>query len=215
MTTPAMFAALTEENVQRYARLHEVTADLEALKAEHATLLAERTNPPPVRADGLIGEPPPRHEIQETVLNNLRKIFAARDQFQLENGRAPRSVEELVGAGAYIKRLVPFDGEDYAALPLNEGVLIVTTLSGITVQYGDGTGENATTQIDYPPEIARVKSILTAIRPAARAAFEAYRLAHQGKDPESTEAVAPYFTNPQDRALYLEYLEARRAARGQ
>lgn len=211
---PTASRPLAETNRRLASEVERVAADLRALQTENARLRAESAARVAIRADGLMGDPLPRHEIQESILKNLKKIRTARDQFQMEHGRAPASLGEIVGGNGYFKRLVTVDGEDYASLSLEPGrVLAVTSLSGITVKYGDGTGDDATTQVDYPPKIARVKAIVAALKPAAQAAFEAYRLANQGKSPEDTNALLPFFATPQDRALYLEYLEANRAAK--
>ena len=210
---PVAFLALAETKRHLDAKVQRARSDLDELKAENARLLAEAVNFRLARADGLIGDPPPRHEIQESILKNLKKIMEARDQFQLEHGRAPTSIEEIVGIDRYFKRLVPADGEDYASLSLEQDrVLVVTTLSGITVKYGDGTGDDATTQVEYPPEMARVKALAAALRPAARVAYEAYRMANQGKDPDDADALLPFFATPQDRAAYLEFHEANKVA---
>ena len=210
---PALSDTIAATNRRLTTEVQRMTADLATLQTDHDRLLAERANLPPARADGLIGIPLPRHEIQESVLKNLEKISVARDQFQLEHGRAPLSIEEIVGVDGYFKRLAPVDGEDYTQLSMEEGrVLVVTTLSGNTVKYGDGTGDDATTQVEYPPELAQKKALLAALRPSARAAYEAYRLANHGKDPEDTDALLPFFSTSEGRALYLEFIELNKAA---
>jgi hypothetical protein len=42
------------------------------------------------------------------------------------------------------------------------------------------------------------------------AAYEAYRLANQGKDPDGSNALLPFFATPQQGADYLEFLEAHK-----
>lgn len=207
---------LAEANWRLNADVQRATAKFEALQAEHDRLLDERANASVARADGMIGVPFPRHMIQETILNNLKKLAAARDQFQQEHGRAPTSIEEIVRADGYLKRLTPFDGEDYTSLSMEQGrMLVVTTLSGVTVQYGEGTGDNATTRIDYPPAIARMKAAAAVVRPAAKAAYEAYRMANGGKDPDDFDKLMPFFATPQQRADFMEFREAQKAAKGQ
>jgi hypothetical protein len=76
--------------------------------------------------------------IRKAVLNNLRMIGAAADQFYLENGKSQTTLAELVGPDPtkYIKELRNVDGEDYGTLVLRQGVnLSVTTASGVTVSY--------------------------------------------------------------------------------
>jgi hypothetical protein len=74
--------------------------------------------------------------IRKAVLNNLRMIAAASDQFYLENGKSQTTLAEIVGPTKYIKELRSADGEDYGRLVLRQGVnLSVTTASGVTVSY--------------------------------------------------------------------------------
>jgi len=75
--------------------------------------------------------------IRKAVLNNLRMIAAASDQFYLENGTNQTTLAQLVGPTKYIKELRSVDGENYGTLVLRQGVnLSVTTTSGVTVNYG-------------------------------------------------------------------------------
>jgi hypothetical protein len=86
------------------------------------------------KATGLT--PEERAQQQKAVLNNLRQIGAAADQFFLENGKTSVTIAELVGPDKYIKELKAVDGEDYSRLELKPGKdLVVTTASGVTVSY--------------------------------------------------------------------------------
>jgi hypothetical protein len=79
-------------------------------------------------------EPPP--EIKKKVLNNLRQLAAAADQFYLETGRTSTSFDELVGATKYVKRINPVDGETYTAITFSRGKsLQVTTSQGYVIAY--------------------------------------------------------------------------------
>jgi hypothetical protein len=206
-----LLGALSAENERLKAEVHLMNAALDDLKADNAKLAAESPEPapPPARADGLIGEPLPRHEIQRSILNNLRTVMAAKDQFQLEYGRAPSSIDEIVGAQAYVKRLVPVDGEDYTSLSMQRDTLAIVTASGVTVKYGDGTGPDATTTVEYPPELAAWRAKEASVNPSATAALEAYRLANRGKDPTEDRALVPFFATPQQAADFLEFLEMK------
>lgn len=85
-----------------------------------------------VKAGG--GEPPP--ELKRALLNNLRQLAAAADQFYLENGKTKATLDDLVGETKYVRRLVPVDGEDYRQLEFTQGKeLKVTTQSGYSVSY--------------------------------------------------------------------------------
>lgn len=80
------------------------------------------------------GEPPP--EIKKSVLNNLRQLAAAADQYYLENGRSTASYDQLVGPTKYVKQLVPAAGEDYRGVEFVQGrTLRVTTNTGHVVTF--------------------------------------------------------------------------------
>ena len=74
--------------------------------------------------------------IQSAILNNLRQIAAAVDQYRIENSREPRSLGEIVGVGKYIPVLHPVAGEDYQVLKLaGNGPFSVRTKDGLAVSY--------------------------------------------------------------------------------
>ena len=78
----------------------------------------------------------PSPEIKKAILNNLRQLAAAADQFYLENGKNQVTLDELVGETKYVKRLVIIDGEDYRQITFAQGKpLIVTTAGGFTTTY--------------------------------------------------------------------------------
>lgn len=75
---------------------------------------------------------------QKMVLNNLRQLSAARDQYFLETGKTTCTYADLVGPGPdkYIRQLKPVAGEDYTTLVFAEGKPIEVTLpGGRTVSY--------------------------------------------------------------------------------
>lgn len=75
--------------------------------------------------------------VTRAVLNNLRQIAAAADQYYLETGKTSVTLAELVGPEKYIKQLKPVDGESYEGLQLkqtSEGFK-VTTAHGVSVSY--------------------------------------------------------------------------------
>lgn len=208
----AVAASLREENARLKADVDRLTAEFEKLNATHAKLLAERAVPAPqsARTGGALGMP--RHELQTAILNNLRQIAAARDQYHLENKRAPSSIRALVGTTSYIRRVIPLDGEDYTSLSMEpDAPLVLTTVGGETVTY-DPKGDT-TTKIEVPAAVARANELRAKIEAPMKAATEAYRLANQGKDPKNEQAVLPYFATPQEGADFVEYIEARKEAR--
>ena len=204
--------ALRDENQRLRADVARLAADLGRLNASHAKLPAELAAPAPEPRKPGAALGMPRHEKQRAILNNLRQIAAARDQYLLENSQAPASVSTLVGSLAYIRRVIPIDGEDYTSLSMQRGApLTLTTVSGETVTYDPDGG--TTTKIEYPAAIARAEELGQKLDPSIRKATEAYRLANQGKDPRNEQALLPFFATPQDGADFVEYLEAKKEAR--
>src|SRR6185295_16894955 len=57
----------------------------------------------------------------KAVMNNLRQLAAAADQFYLENGVTRANYEDLVGPKKYIKVIIPVLGEDYHTLRFRSG----------------------------------------------------------------------------------------------
>ncbi len=83
---------------------------------------------------GAAAEPAP--EIKRAILNNLRQLAAAADQFYLENGKTQATLEELVGETKYVRKLNVVDGENYAQIVFAQGKpLTVTTAGGFTMSY--------------------------------------------------------------------------------
>lgn len=76
---------------------------------------------------------------QKAVLNNLRQLGAAADQYFLENGKRVCGYRDLVGTGPnhYIRELKPVAGEDYTTLLFRQGQpqITVTLKDGKTVTY--------------------------------------------------------------------------------
>lgn len=73
---------------------------------------------------------------EKAVLNNLRQLAAAADQFYLENGVISANYNDLVGPTRYIRQLVPVAGEDYRQLRFIQGRSLRVQLSdGRVIQY--------------------------------------------------------------------------------
>lgn len=74
---------------------------------------------------------------EKTIINNLRQLSAAADQYMLENGVNEARYEQLVGPGPdkYIRSLKPVAGEDYTGLVIrqNDPEISVTTGAGEVV----------------------------------------------------------------------------------
>lgn len=75
-------------------------------------------------------------DVERAVLNNLRQLAAAADQYYLEHGKKSTTYDELVGPDKYVKTITPVNGENYRGLPFAQGVaLVVTTAAGHSVSY--------------------------------------------------------------------------------
>lgn len=77
---------------------------------------------------------PPEQE--RAILNQLRQLAAAADQYYLENGVGRTSYEALVGADKYVKQINPVAGENYRVIIFEQGKpMTVTTTGGISLTY--------------------------------------------------------------------------------
>jgi type IV pilus assembly protein PilA len=73
---------------------------------------------------------------QKAVLNNLRQLSAAADQYYLENGKSSATLADLVGPGKYVRALVPVAGENYSTLVFRQGATLRVRLAdGRVVSY--------------------------------------------------------------------------------
>jgi type IV pilus assembly protein PilA len=72
----------------------------------------------------------------KAVLNNLRQLSAAFDQYCLENGVTTATYDQLVGPTKYVRVVQPVAGENYRALRFVQGQpLQVRLADGRTIQY--------------------------------------------------------------------------------
>ena len=195
---------VAQQDAARTAReLAALREEVDALKPKPVTAPSVRpANPVPVVA----ANDPARLAQDEAVLANLRQISASVERFALERGRPPTSLDELIGEGKIIKRLVTVANEDYSSLSLAPGgELKLTMANGDVVSYkppGPPT-----------PEQQRAAELWKQIKPAAAAADAAYRAANNGAAPLNPEALIPYFATPQQGADFVEYREAQKIAR--
>jgi hypothetical protein len=212
-----VIASLRQDNERLRAEVASLNAEITKLNATNGELAAQRIAPPPPRKSPTLGFQP-RYERERTIMNYLRQIDAAREQYIRENGPPPASVEELVGIDRYIKTVRPVSGEDYTGVSMGNGQpLSVTTDDGISVTY-DPSG-TTTTPIERPPAVVRFEELQAReqelgkqVEPLAQKAIEAYRATTNGNRPPSPEALTPYFATPQDGADWIEFLKAGRAA---
>ena len=208
-----IIASLRQENSSLRAQVDQLNARLAAPPP------VAKPAPPPLAPGKSLGEQ------QRAMLNNLRQLAAARDQFLLENARLPRAADELVGFTRYIKRYLPVDGEDYRGVSMDPTQpMTVTSSSGITVTY-DPNGAT-TTRPDLPPEVVRTEEIARDVARAdarvselgkkilghASRAEKAYSDANGGNFAPNMESLIPYFATPQQGADWFEFIEAVKAA---
>lgn len=79
-------------------------------------------------------EPPP--ELKRRVINNLRQLAAAADQYYLEYGTNHVTYDDLVGPSKYVKKMDSVDGEEYQGLKFAQGEgLEVKTSQGFVISY--------------------------------------------------------------------------------
>ncbi|MSU22981.1 MAG: sigma-70 family RNA polymerase sigma factor [Opitutus sp.] len=205
-------ASLRDANVSLKAEIDRLKADVDLLDAANAQLTAQRAaRPPPVALPKTATLGVSIGQQQQSMLNNLRQLAAARDQFILENGRPPSSIHEIVGAMAYVRTVRTVGGEDYSALSMDpKQPMTITTPGGLSVTYDPASGNS--TRPELSPAEQHAQELGRQIWSAADRAIEAYRVTHHGKDPPNDQATAPYFATPQEGADFLEYLKAKRAA---
>jgi hypothetical protein len=86
------------------------------------------------KVQSVVVEPPPA--VQRAMLNNLRQLAAAADQFYLENGVNATTYDQLVGPTKYVKQITSQAGEDYRVLEFKQGkALEITTSGGFKMRY--------------------------------------------------------------------------------
>ena len=72
----------------------------------------------------------------KTVLNNIRQLGAAADQYFLENGVSTANLESLIGSSAYVKALNTVANENYPTGFTQGTAITVTNIAGArTVTY--------------------------------------------------------------------------------
>jgi hypothetical protein len=201
-------ASLRQDNLRLKADADRMNADLAQLNEANAQLKA-KIRPVVTPKNPTLGLA--KWEVERTILNNLRQIEAARDQYHLEHGKPPESINPLVGRRNYIKTVRTVGGEDYSGLSMAEGApLTVTTLDGVTVTF-DPSGKT-TTQPDVPPEVVHMEQLGQKVQPTVKKAAAAYQAAHNGSAPPNPDALLAYFATPEEAADFTEFVEAQKAA---
>lgn len=73
---------------------------------------------------------------EKMIMNNLRQLAAAADQYYLENGKTTVTYEDLVGPDKYIRELKQAVGEDYTQIQFEANQpLRIQLPSGQVIQY--------------------------------------------------------------------------------
>lgn len=208
-------AALRRENASLRAEIDRLATANAALNtpARPATAVT-----PPTTAPGAV-PPLTRINQQRAMMNNLRLLNAAADQFMLENKRPPASLDELVGETKYVRALNSVAGEKYDGLPLNtKAPLTVTSPAGVSVTYDPTPNGTLTTNLDDAARLAQAEAqhaltqrfgadFVQRVTTSAQKAAAGYAAANNGKSPKSLEAVLPYFATPQEGADFVELAE--------
>lgn len=68
---------------------------------------------------------------EKTVMNNLRQLQAAAEQYYLENGKTTATYDDLVGANKYIRDLMPIAGENYRSVIFRQGTPLRIQVPGL------------------------------------------------------------------------------------
>lgn len=210
--------SLREENQRLTATIARLDGEIGNLKAATASTSVSAATPAsaassmPVTTPLLIDARLLAFQQQRAILNNLFQIAGARNQFRKAQGRLPSSIDEMVGEKKYIRQVRPVDGEDYSTLQFGDGQkLTVTTTDGVTATVDLATGQPEGVLVSPAVELA--KELARQMEPATKKATEAFRAANNGAEPKNPQALLPFFTSPQERADYTDYLEAVKVAR--
>ncbi len=208
-------ASLREQNDRLRAEVDRLTAVNATLSAAHAARPAPAPAAPVARPAAAVPSTAVAAR-QITILNNLRQLAAARDQFMLENGRPPASLDDLVGETKFIRRLDPIAGEDYSLVLVGrDQPMVVTMADGTNVTYDPVGGTTTHVVVPTPPErIAALAALLgPRVGPSMQRAVAAYAAANNGGLPANPQALLPYFATPQEGADFVEAIEAQKGAR--
>lgn len=72
---------------------------------------------------------------EKAIINNIRQLSAAADQFYLEEGKTRATFNDLVGGTKYIKSIPSVNGEVYPDTFTQDSPIIVRLKDGKTLRY--------------------------------------------------------------------------------
>jgi RNA polymerase sigma factor (sigma-70 family) len=211
-SAPNIVAETRKDDDQLKQRLDQTRAENTKLRAEADDVRRQLTVALQPPAPGAFL---PVSEQERHIMNNLRQVSSARDQYIREHGHAPASLAELVGLEPekYVRFLNSINGENYSGLALSAGQpLTVTTKDGVTVTYDESGGQTTKIPKDPPDPAALARMLKVDVGSFSRA-WTAYQAAHNNALPNTPEALIPYFATPKEGADYVDALEARKSPR--
>jgi LysM domain len=90
--------------------------------------------------DATVSVVPLTFEERQAIIRNLRRLFAAQQQYFLETGKPPASLGDLVGDSKRLANLMPVRGEDYTGIVFTSDMkkISVKAASGETISYDEG-----------------------------------------------------------------------------
>ena len=68
-----------------------------------------------------------RESERKAIINNLRQLASAADQYFLEMGVTEVAVQDLVGGDKFIRELEPVAGESYQGFIISQGTALTVT----------------------------------------------------------------------------------------
>jgi type IV pilus assembly protein PilA len=78
---------------------------------------------------------------EKVMINNVRQLAAAADQYYLENGTSAAKFSDLVGSDKYVKSMRPVFGEEYPDSFSKDQPVKVIKADGSVLIYDPNTGQ--------------------------------------------------------------------------
>lgn len=137
LSTSRALITMVRDNDFPYVLLMNVTFDDTITIESRTNRMIFKLGPPPTPEVQRVMNTQARAESEKRgIMNNLRQLSAASDQYFLENGVSIVSIEKLIGPTNYIKSLTPIAGEDYSGMVFVQGrTIYVKTRDGRVFNY--------------------------------------------------------------------------------